>query len=100
MKATLFAVAVPFLLAGCASQSPLPEVSAYRSPVNSGAKVPKTHHHTTLTGYTHREPVVPEAWTPEEGSEAPVADPAEPDIGAQKEECKKVEGATDDCLAQ
>ena len=100
MRATLFAVAVPFLLAGCASQSPLPEVSAYRSPVKSGAKVPTTHYHTTLTGYTHREPVVPDAWTPEEGAEAPDPNSAAPDNDAQKEECKKVEGAPDACPAQ
>lgn len=100
MKATLFAVVVPLLLAGCATQSPLPEVTAYKSPVSAGAKVPRTHHHTTLTGYTHREPVVPGAWVPEEAGEAPAADSAEPDSGAQKEECRKAEGAPDDCPAQ
>ena len=93
MKATLFAVVVPLLLAGCASPSPLPEVLSYKSPVTSGAKVPKTHHHTTLTGYTHREPVTPEAWVTED-------DVPTPEAGAEKEECKKVEGASDDCPTQ
>lgn len=93
MKATLFAVVVPLLLAGCASQSPLPEVLSYKSPVKSGAKVPNTHHHTILTGYTHREPVVPEAWVPED-------EPTPPEAGMEKEECKKVEGAKDDCPVQ
>mgnify|MGYP003402854156 CR=1 FL=1 len=70
MRATLFAVVVPLLLAGCTTPSPLPEVTAYKSPVIAGAKVPKTHHHTTLTGYTHREPVTPDAWVEEDDAAA------------------------------
>lgn len=90
MKATLFAVVAPLLLVGCTSTSPLPEVLSYKSPVTAGAKVPKTHHHTTLTGYTHREPVTPEAWITED-------DAAAPDAAMAKEDCKKTEGASDDC---
>ena len=93
MKATLFAVALPLLLAGCASQIPLPEVTARKSPVTAGAKVPKTHYHTTLTGYTHREAVAPDAWVPEDAA-------ATPDADKPKEDCKKVEGASNDCPAQ
>lgn len=93
MKATLLAVVVPLLLAGCATPRPLPEVMAYKSPVTAGAKVPKTHHHTTLTGYTHREAVTPEAWVTEDDAQAP-------DATMKKEDCKKAEGATDDCPAQ
>ena len=93
MKATLFAVVVPLLLAGCTTPSPLPEVTAYKSPVNAGAKVPRTHHHTTLTSYIHREPVTPEAWVEEE-------DVTAPDAAMKKEDCKKAEGATDDCPTQ
>ena len=93
MRATLFAVVVPLLLAGCTTPSPLPEVTAYKSPATAGAKVPKTHYHTTLTGYTHREPVTPDAWVPED-------DAATPDGEMKKEDCKKAEGATDDCPAQ
>ena len=101
MRATLFVVAVPLLLAGCASQSPLPEVTAYKSPVSAGAIVPKTHHHTTLTGYTHREPTAPEAWVTEDAPVAPEAVPeAAPDAAMKKEDCKKLEGASDDCPAQ
>jgi hypothetical protein len=91
MRATLCALALPLLLAGCASQSPLPEVSAYKSPVVSGAKVPGTHHHTTLTGYKHREPVTPDAWVTED---------AAPEPSMTDEDCKKTEGADDDCPAQ
>lgn len=83
MKATPFAVALPLLLAGCASPSPLPEVTPYTSPVRAGAQVPKTHHHSTLTGYAHREPVTPDAWVKEDDS--------------AKDECKTAEGVTDDC---
>ncbi len=90
MRATLFAVVVPLLLAGCTTPSPLPRVTAYKSPVSAGAKVPKTHHHTTLTGYTHREPVTPEAWVTED-------DAAAPDVATKKEDCKKTKGASDDC---
>ncbi len=86
MKATLFVVVVPLLLAGCASPSPLPEVLPHKSPVKAGAKVPRTHHHATLTGYTHREPVVPEAWVPEDG--------------AEKEKCEKPEGEKNECSPQ
>jgi hypothetical protein len=101
MKATLFAVFVPLLLAGCTTPSPLPEVTAYRSPVSAGAKVPKTHHHTTLTGYTHREPTAPEPWVTEDAPAVPEAVPeATPDATMKKEDCKKVEGAKDDCAAQ
>lgn len=101
MRATLFVVAVPLLLAGCASQSPLPEVTAYKSPVSAGAIVPKTHHHTTLTGYTHREPTAPEAWVTEDAPVAPEAVPeAAPDAAMKKEDCKKLEGASDDCPTQ
>ena len=100
MKATLCAVVVPLLLAGCTTPSPLPEVTAYKSPVKSGAKVPKTHYHTTLTGYTHREPVLPDAWVPEDGAETPATDSSAQDGGAQKEECKKMQGAKNDCPAQ
>lgn len=90
MKATLFAVVVPLLLAGCTKPGPLPEVTAYKSPVTAGAKVPKTHYHTTLTGYTHREPMTPDAWVTED-------DAAAPDAAMKKEDCKKKEGASDDC---
>lgn len=101
MRATLFAVAVPFLLAGCASQSPLPEVTAYKSPATAGAKVPKTHYHPALTGYTHREPTAPEAWVTEDAPVAPEAVPeTAPDAAMKKEDCKKIEGASDDCPAQ
>ncbi len=93
MKATLFAVAISLLLAGCATQSPLPKVTASKSPVTAGAKVPKTHHHTTLTSYTHREPVTPDAWVEED-------DAAPPDAAMKKEDCKNAEGATDECPAQ
>ena len=93
MRATLFAVVCPLLLAGCASQIHLPEVTASKSPVTAGAKVPKTHHHTILTGYTHREPVTPDAWVPEEAAATPEVDPL-------KDECKKKEGASNDCPAQ
>ena len=93
MKATLFALVVPLLLAGCATPRPLPEVTAYKSPVTAGAKVPKTHFHTTLTGYTHREPVTPEAWV--DGDDA-----AAPNAAMKKEDCKTKEGATDDCPTQ
>ena len=93
MRATLFAFAFPLLLAGCASQIPLPEVTANRSPVTAGSKVPKTHHHTILTGYTHREPVAPDAWVPEDAAAAPEGD-------APKEDCTKKEGASNDCPAQ
>jgi hypothetical protein len=85
MKTTLLSVVISLLLAGCASQSPLPEVTATKSPVISGAKVPKTHYHSTLTGYVHREPVTPDAWVEEDDAAAP------------DEKCKTVEGATDDC---
>lgn len=93
MKETLFAVVLPLLLAGCTTPSPLPEVTTYQSPVTAGAKVPKTHYHTTLTGYTHREPVTPDAWVGEDGTAAP-------DATMKKEDCKKTKGATDDCPAQ
>lgn len=93
MKATLYAVVISSLLAGCASQSPLPEVTANKSPVVSGAKVPKTHYHTTLTGYVHREPVTPDAWVEEDNS-------ADPEAAKTKEECMKKEGASDDCPTQ
>lgn len=93
MRATLFVVAVPLLLAGCASQSPLPEVTAYKSPVSAGAKEPKTHHHTTLTGYTHRAPVAPDAWVTDD--DAKVLDATK-----TKEDCKKKGGTSDDCPAQ
>jgi hypothetical protein len=93
MKATLFAVAMSLLLAGCASQSPPPEVTASKSPVASGAQVPKTHHHSTLTDYAHREPVTPDAWAEEDGA-------ADPQAAKTKEECKKNEGASDDCPTQ
>lgn len=93
MKATLFAVALPLLLAGCASPSPLPEVLSSKTPIKSGAKVPKAHHHTTLTGYTHREPVLPDAWAPEDTVAAP-------ESGEKPVDCKKMEGAPDDCPAQ
>ena len=93
MRATLFAVALPLLLAGCASQIPLPEVTAGKSPVAALAKVPKTHHHTILTGYTHRVPVTPEAWVTEDAPAAPEAD-------KPKEDCKAKEGASNDCPAQ
>lgn len=95
MRATLFAVAVSLLLAGCASQSSLPEVTADESPVTSGAKVPKTHHHSTLTGYSHRKPVTPDAWVPEDATAAPESGAAAPD-----DKCKTAEGATDDCPDQ
>lgn len=86
MKATLFAVVAPLLLVGCTSTSPLPEVLSYKSPVTAGAKVPKTHHHSILTGYTHREPVVPDAWVPENE--------------AEKENCEKPEGDKNECNPQ
>lgn len=104
MRATLFAVALPLLLAGCASQIPLPEVTGHKSPVTSGAKVPKTHHHTILTGYTHREPVTPDAWVPE-GADVPEAEKpkdsaAPPKAETMSDKCKKKEGATNDCPTQ
>lgn len=95
MRATLIAVAVASLLAGCASSSPLPQVTPHRSPVKAAAKVPRTHHHTTLTGYTHREPVMPDAWVPED--DAAPTNGAAPTDGAAKEKCKPTEGAKDDC---
>jgi hypothetical protein len=85
MKTALFAVALPLLLAGCASPGPLPEVMPYKSAVASGAKAPKTHHHSTLTGYSHREPVAPDAWGKED---------------ATKKDCDNMEGTSDDCPAQ
>ena len=101
MKATMFAVVVPLLLAGCTTPSPLPEVTAYKSPVIAGAKVPKTHYHPTLTGYTHREPTAPEAWVTQDAPVAPEAEPkAAPDAATKKEDCKKTEGASDVCPAQ
>ena len=93
MRATFFVVAVSLLLAGCASQSPLPEVTAHKSPVSSTAKVPKTHHHTTLTGYTHRAPLAPDAWATD-------GEAKNPDAAKTTEECKKTEGASDDCPTQ
>ena len=90
MRATFFAFAFPLLLAGCASQIPLPEVTARKSPITASAKVPKTHHHTILTGYTHREAVSPEAWVTEDA-------PAVPEADKPKEECKTKEGASNDC---
>ena len=90
MKAMMCAIVVPLLLAGCTTASLLPEVLSYKSPLTSGEKLPQTRHQTTLMGYTHREPSTPEAWV-EEG------DAAAPDASMEKEECKKTEGAGDDC---
>lgn len=86
MKTTLIAVVVPVLLAGCTSTSPLPNVVSYKSPVSAAAKVPTTHYHTTLTGYTHREPTAPDAWVTEDA-------PA-------KEECEKPGGDKNACKPQ
>ena len=93
MRTTFFAVMLPLLLAGCASQISLREVTANTTPVTVGAKVPKTHHHAILTGYTHRVPVAPDAWVPETAA-------ATPDADKPKEDCKKAEGATNDCPTQ
>lgn len=79
MKTTLLAVVAPLLFTGCATQAILPEVLPFASPVQAGARAPKTHHHTTLTGYVHRNPVAPDPWVPEE---APAPAPTAPAGGA------------------
>ena len=60
MKTACFVVAVPLLLAGCASPSSLPDVLAVKSPVNPLAK--PIHYHPAIRGYVHREPTAPEPW--------------------------------------
>lgn len=53
---------LPLLVSACTSATSPPEVAGYRSPTDVSAGIRNTHHHTPVTGYTHRNPVEPKSW--------------------------------------
>jgi len=73
MFRTLFAAAMPLVLAACTAAGRPADIMPGNSPVSSVAGIRNTHHHTVLQGYTHRVPVDPKPWRQQNDSQAPGA---------------------------
>ncbi len=73
MFRTLFAAAMPLVLAACTAAGRPADVMSVRSPADTGAGIRNIHHHTVLDGYTHRIPVEPKSWRQQNDSQAPGA---------------------------
>lgn len=73
MFRTLFAAAMPLVLAACTAAGRPADIMPGSSPADSVAGIRNTHHHTVLEGYTHRVPVDPKPWRQQNDSQAPGA---------------------------
>lgn len=61
MKHLISVALLPLILGGCASTYPM-EVTSSKSPGDLTTEIGRTHYHSPVTGYQHRDPVDPKPW--------------------------------------